>query len=169
MTLRLRPPSNRWTAPTDYSSMTRATVPDVDPTVTITCHPKAAPLLTWIIWQVDKRAAPVNPRTTAAWNNRPIAGSDRWSTHATGAAVDINWDLWPMFRSRMTRAQRRTCTDIERRCKGAVVWGGRTTWVASGRVDEMHWEIVATPEEAYATGRRLWARALHPTRGGLPS
>ena len=160
MTLRLRPPSNRWTAPTEYSSMTRATVPDVEPTVTITCHPKAAPLLTWIIWQVDKRVAPVNPRTTAAWNNRPIAGSDRWSTHATGAAVDINWDLWPMFRVSMSRRQRATCMGLERATLGAVVWGGRRSWVARGRADEMHWEIVVSPARAHAVGIALWAK--HP-------
>jgi len=136
--------------------MTRVTVPGVSPEVRITCHPDAAPLLTWIIYQVDRRVAPVNPKTTAAWNNRPIAGSDRWSTHATGAAVDINWDLWPMFRRNMSRAQRRACESIEQRCGLAVVWGGRTSWVARGRADEMHWEIVVVPARAKRVGMMLW-------------
>ena len=136
--------------------MVVVTVPGVLPRVRLTCHPKAAPLLTWIVYQVDQWVAPVNPKTTAAWNNRPIAGSDRWSTHATGAAVDINWDLWPMFRVSMTKDQRRVCRRIEKFTQGAVVWGGRSSWVRRGRADEMHWEIVASPERALIVGEKLW-------------
>lgn len=162
MTFRYRPPSNHWPAPTSYEQMARVTVPHVKPVVKLTCHPKAASLLTWIVWQVDQNVAPVNPSTTAAWNNRPIAGSNRWSTHATGAAVDINWDLWPMFKQNMSKQQRKACWRIQEITKGAVVWGGKRSWVLAGRADEMHWEIVVQPDTALRVGKRLWADS---TRG----
>jgi len=121
----------------------------------LTVAPEAADLLKWVVWRFHTQVDRVRPSTTAAWNVRPIAGSNRWSTHATGGAVDINWDEFPMFSTRMTRVQRNHAKKIEDDSRGTIVWGGRRSWVLAGRADEMHFEIHGTKHQAQLVGRIL--------------
>lgn len=147
------PASNGWPV-LEYKDAVRVQVPKV-PGCWLTVAPEAADLLSWVVWRFHTTVDRVNPKTTAAWNVRPIAGSNRWSTHATGGAVDINWDEFPMFTTRMTRVQRNRAKKIEDDSQGTLVWGGRRSWVQLGRADEMHYEIRASKRVAAQVGRQL--------------
>jgi hypothetical protein len=88
-----------------------------------------------------------DPTQTGAYNCRKIGGTNTWSAHAWGLAVDVDWRRNPMQRPlrtvipgslRSIRA-RLTTTDT-----GVAVfrWGG--SWRTP---DPMHFEIIATPGE----------------------
>lgn len=99
---------------------------------------------------------------TGAYNCRPITGGSRYSLHAYGIAIDVNWTTNPygaVLRTDMPPAMIRAVEAI-RTNGGAVVWrwGGRY----SGNKDAMHFEVVASPAEL--------ARGIDPATvpGGAP-
>jgi hypothetical protein len=72
------------------------------------------------------------------YNHRKISGSDVWSNHASGTAIDLNWGRHPMGASgTFTGAQHSRIDKILADCDGVVVWGGHY----NGTKDEMHFDI----------------------------
>jgi hypothetical protein len=72
------------------------------------------------------------------WYVRRIAGSDAYSNHSSGTAIDLNAPDHPVGSSgTFTRSQRTAIDRILDACNGVVRWGGHF----SGRKDEMHFEI----------------------------
>lgn len=88
-------------------------------------------------------------KTTGGFNYRKIAGSDRYSCHAYGLAVDINWQLNPVTRdgSIKTNFKESTINKILniKTQDGLPIfrWGGNY----NSYKDPMHFEIFVTPEE----------------------
>lgn len=89
---------------------------------------------------------------TGAYNCRHIAGTNRYSLHAYGIALDINWQSNPMRRPLTTDMPAGMVAEIEaiRTNSGAQVWrwGGRFS-----TPDAMHFEIACAPS-AIASGIR---------------
>lgn len=85
------------------------------------------------------------------WSPRKIAGSDEWSNHASGTAVDLNASAHPQGAHTFSEDQRDLVHDLLTHYRGAVRWGGdyRTT------VDEMHFEIAVDSTTLLDTARRL--------------
>lgn len=87
--------------------------------------------------------------TTGGYNFRKIAGTDRYSCHAYGLAVDINWDLNPVTRDGSTKTNFKDTTIKKilsiKTQDGLQVfrWGGDY----KSYKDPMHFEIFVTPEE----------------------
>ena len=87
--------------------------------------------------------------TTGGYNYRTIAGSDRFSVHSYGLAVDINWKENPVTRNGICKTTFSPGTiekilEIKTK-KGIQVfrWGGNY----KSYKDPMHFEIMVTPEE----------------------
>lgn len=114
--------------------------------------------------------AEVEPITVAhswGWAHRPVSGATVLSNHASGTAIDLNAPRHPLgargtFTSKQVAALRRILTDLG----GVVRWGGDY----SGRKDEMHFEIVATPAQVAAVADRLRAPGgtITPTPAPTP-
>ncbi len=101
----------------------------------------------------------IRPADTGAYNCRKIAGTDVWSNHAYGAAVDVNWQSNPRASHLITDmppAMIRAIEAIET-VDGIQVfrWGGRY----SNSPDAMHFEVMVTPEQL--------ARGIKGIPGGL--
>lgn len=91
-------------------------------------------------------------KTTGGYNFRKIANTDKYSCHAYGLAVDINWDLNPVTRDGSTKTNFKDSTiakilDIKTQ-EGLPVfrWGGNY----KSYKDPMHFEIFVTPAELNA-------------------
>ena len=88
-------------------------------------------------------------KTTGGYNFRKIANSNRYSCHAYGLAVDINWDLNPVTRDGSTKTNLKDSTIAKileiKTQDGLPVfrWGGNY----KSYKDPMHFEIFVTPEE----------------------
>ena len=88
-------------------------------------------------------------KTTGGFNYRKIANSDRYSCHAYGLAVDINWQLNPVTRdgSIKTNFSESTINKILniKTQEGLPIfrWGGNY----NSYKDPMHFEIYVTPAE----------------------
>ncbi len=87
--------------------------------------------------------------TTGGYNYRKIANSNKYSCHAYGLAVDINWDLNPVTRDGTTKTnfKKETIDKILNITTndGLPVfrWGGNY----NSYKDPMHFEIFVTPTE----------------------
>jgi len=81
---------------------------------------------------------PGKTQDEGGYNYRKIDGSTSFSNHASGTAIDLNWQKWPMFKRRMTKKQRAAAEAIAVDLAEVVRWGGN---YRPARVDEMHWEI----------------------------
>lgn len=94
----------------------------------------------WVVmyWLCEYFARTVEPITKAwswGWSYRRIAGSRKWSNHASGTAVDLNAPRHPAGKlNTFTDAQEEQIALIVKASHGVLRWG---------RVfkDEMHFEI----------------------------
>lgn len=90
------------------------------------------------------------PNQTWSYNCRRIGGTNQWSAHAYGAAIDIN-SLWNPFggsRHHIPRGVANAITAI-RTNNGRQVWTWGGNW--SGKKDWMHFQVGCTPGDL-ATG-----------------
>lgn len=112
------------------------------------------------------------------WNYRAVRGAAALSNHASGTAVDFNATRHALgargtFNARQVAAIRRILADLG----GVVRWGGDYT----GRADEMHFEINATPARVAVVARAIsvstvsnpitpgGAGVAKPTISGVPA
>ncbi|RMI13382.1 M15 family metallopeptidase [Cellulomonas triticagri] len=95
---------------------------------------------------------PIDVSSSWGWAYRPVRGEDDGlSNHASGTAVDFNATLHPLGASdTFTDAQLVALRAILDEVAPVVAWGGDFD-----RADEMHLEIVGTPEEVAAVAARL--------------
>lgn len=122
-------------------------------------HPLVGPILAGPVWVVmnyflTQYAALVEPigKSSGCYNRRKIAGSKKWSNHASATAVDLNWNLHPATGRYVgyTVEQRST---IQRILAGLPVlrWGSLFN-------DPMHYEIA--PGVSAAQVERLATKLL---------
>lgn len=113
------------------------------------------------------------PVDEGAYNHRFIAGTKRWSLHASGRAVDLNWNRHPQNTPARHTFTRKQIDAIHTRMKWmnriamekkAIEWGGDwPSWSGStAKTDSMHTQVNAVGDAAI---RRL-ALALSKTPRG---
>lgn len=115
------------------------------PGIPLRVQKDCAPLLAYVASRVHKDVTDLRkgnkPGVTqdeGGYNYRKIDGSSSFSNHASGTAIDLNWQLFPMFKRRMNKKQRQAALAIEQELSEVIRWGGS---FSPSRVDEMHWEI----------------------------
>ena len=66
-------------------------------------HPQVGPILAGPVWVIfaaflRRYQVEVEPigKSSGCWNPRKIAGSSKWSNHASATAVDVNWNKHPV-------------------------------------------------------------------------
>lgn len=118
--------------------------------IRLTCHVDALPVLLAVAAAVNEQVCPLaagnkDGQDEGGWVYREARDSDRWSNHASGSAIDLNWRRWVRLRRDMTKRERAAAARIARRVDEVVQWGG--FW--ERLVDEHHWEIKSgvTPAE----------------------
>ena len=107
---------------------------------TFTFHKAVAPLFFDLLTWFDKNIEPIQS-DSYAYSYRKIGGSDKWSNHSSGTAVDINAAAHPLgakntFTSSQIQAMRSKAASLGMR------WGGDYR-----RPDEMHFEINFKPTQ----------------------
>jgi hypothetical protein len=115
------------------------------PGIPLRVQKDCAPLLAYVasrvhtdITDLRKGNKPGKTQDEGGYNYRKIGGSSSFSNHASGTAIDLNWQLFPMFKRRMNKKQREAALAIEAELSEVIRWGGS---YRPSRVDEMHWEI----------------------------
>lgn len=112
--------------------------------VRLTLNKDAAGLLLYVSARVHNEVHSISANNKAGQDDagytyREARFADRFSNHASGTAVDLNWRRWPMLgkaRS-MNKKEQAAAAIIARDVKEVVVWGGNWKSIK----DEMHWEI----------------------------
>jgi hypothetical protein len=114
------------------------------PGIPLRVQKDCAPLLAYVASRVHKEVTDLRLGNKPGYQDeggysfRKIDGSNYYSNHASGTAIDLNWSRFPMFRRRMNRKQRLACEAIAEELGSVITWGGN---FRASRVDEMHWEI----------------------------
>lgn len=123
-------------------------------------HHVTHPIFEYLIAEFARRVEPIHVGTQDDWayTYRPIAGTDVFSNHASGTAVDINARKHPQgHRGTFTDAQVREIREILREIDDVIQWGGDWTRVP----DEMHFEIRGSVSESKV--REVAARLANST------
>lgn len=101
-------------------------------------------LLQWVGSEFNKRVDPLITPGCWGWNApTPIPGSNVYSNHCSGTAIDLNAPHFPWTVKSMSARQREECRKIVNQTGGVVAWGGDFTTVT----DEMHFEINGSAED----------------------
>lgn len=135
---------NGWPVIEEQSSPKLAVVRVADANIPLRVQKDCAPLLAHIAYRVHNEVSNLRLgnkpgfQDDGGYNLRKIDGSSDYSNHASGTAIDLNWQRWPMFKKRMTQKERVAAKAIAEDLSEVVRWGGN---YLLSRVDEMHWEI----------------------------
>lgn len=109
-------------------------------------------LLRWVGSEFNKRVDPLITPGCWGWNApTPIPGSNIYSNHGSGTAIDLNAPHFPWTLKTMSPRQREECRKIVNQTDNVVVWGGDFTTV----VDEMHFEINGTSQDVARIVKKL--------------
>lgn len=101
-------------------------------------------LLRWVGSEFNKRVDPLITPGCWGWNApTPIPGSNIYSNHCSGTAIDLNAPHFPWTLKSMSARQREECRKIVNQTEGVVVWGGDFTTIT----DEMHFEVNGSKED----------------------
>lgn len=141
---------NGWVAK-NFSLMNTVTVPGTSVKVTIRKGAVTTVLL-YLMEQFHKRVEPLRSKDTGGYNPRSIIGNHTLSNHASGTAVDLNWNSHPMGkRGTFSAKEQAEIKEILRELDGVVRWGGNYV----SRPDDMHFEIVGSQSAVERVARSL--------------
>jgi len=135
---------NGWEVITDQSSPKLKVIRLAKSRIPLRLRKEIAPILAHVAYRVDTEVALLRIKNKpgfqdeGGWNYRKIDGSTKISNHASGTAIDLNWQSWIQFKKAMSTKQRAAAQDIADDLAEVVRWGGNYT---PSRLDEMHWEI----------------------------
>lgn len=111
-------------------------------------------VMLYLMERYHKEVEPLRKNDTGSYNPRSIVGApgSAISNHASGTAVDLRWNDHPLsarntFSSKEKTALRKILNFLD----GVVRWGGDYT----GRKDEMHFEINASPARVAAVADKI--------------
>jgi phage gp16-like protein len=116
-------------------------------------------VLLYLMEQFNKHVEPLRQVDTGGYNPRSILGGNVLSNHASGTAVDLNWNSHPMGRrGTFTATKVKAIRKILAFLDGVVRWGGdyRT------RPDDMHFEVVASPAKVATVANKIRASWANP-------
>lgn len=101
----------------------------------------AAPILLWAAARFHRTVANLDKDPLAVWgyNKRPARQSTQWSDHASGSAIDLRSDKFPVGTRNMTVLQKLAVRRILNATDGILIWGGDYKTDASA--DQMHFAI----------------------------
>lgn len=100
----------------------------------------------------EKKVEPLGRTETFGWNYRKIAGSDKFSNHASGTAVDANSAQHAYGREdTFTSKELKDLRDVLDIYDGVIRWGGDYRYTK----DEMHFEIDKPYADVKLVARRL--------------
>lgn len=138
---------NGWEAilKSDDKALTVVRIPGTGtPGIPLRLRKECAGILAYVASRVNAEVSPLKAgnkpgfQDEGGWNYRGIEGSAKLSNHASGTAIDLNWQKYPMFRKKMTKKERTAAEAIASQLEEVIRWGGN---YSASRVDEMHWEI----------------------------
>lgn len=87
----------------------------------------------------DRRVENLNPTDCHGFSRRAISGTNEWSNHASGTAIDLNATKHPYgSRGTFSNIKISAIRDLLENYDGAIRWGGDY----HSTVDEMHFEVV---------------------------
>ncbi len=111
-----------------------------------------AVVLAHVAERFNAEVEPIDVASSWGWAYRPVRGHDEGlSNHASGTAVDFNAPLHPLGSSgTFTDEQVARLRAILDEVAPVLAWGGDFD-----RPDEMHIEVVGTPDEVAAVAARL--------------
>lgn len=103
----------------------------------------------------SRRAYVVRQKVTGAYNCRKITGGSVPSAHASGIAIDVNWDTNPYVKGRLvTDVPDAVVADVAaiRTRAGQRVWRWGGDWDSRPDTphkfyDAMHWELIVTKQQ----------------------
>lgn len=109
-------------------------------------------VLSYFAERFDAEIEPIDPASSWGWAYRPVRGHDEGlSNHASGTAVDFNAPLHPLGASgTFTDDQVARLRALLDEVAPVLAWGGDFD-----RPDEMHVEIVGTPDEVAEVAERI--------------
>lgn len=116
-------------------------------------------VLSWFVREFNKLVEPVDLSQSGCYNRRRIAGSLKWSNHASATAVDLNWTKHPAGRKgTFTPVQAGEIVALISAAGGVLRWGRLFN-------DEMHFEIApkVTRLQVERLAVKLLQRALTAT------
>lgn len=137
----------------------RWVIPGTDRAITARDGSAGFLLMHLVLW-FHEAIEPINtgPVDEGSYNYRAIRGATTLSNHASGTAVDVNWNKHPLgavgtlaFQVRKVAAATRIRLRLRRLYKGTIRWGGDY----HTRKDEMHYEIVGSLDQCEAVARNL--------------
>ena len=113
-------------------------------TIPLRLRKECAPLLAYVAYRVHTEVTDLKQNNKpgfqdeGGWNYRKIDNSIKFSNHASGTAIDLNWQKYPMFKKKMRISEMQAAQAIAEELKEVIRWGGN---YSLSRVDQMHWEI----------------------------
>lgn len=133
---------NKWQVIKDSSDKKLTVVRLAGSNVPLRLHKDAAKLLAYVAVRFDKEVSKLKLNNKPGFQDdggysfRKIGSSNVYSNHASGTAIDLNWQKFPMFKRNMSKKQIEACSNIVADCEGLIRWGGFYR-----NVDQMHFEI----------------------------
>jgi hypothetical protein len=112
--------------------------------VPFTIAKSAAPAFSGFLGDLESQGYKIDPKQSGGYNPRKIAGTDIWSNHAYGTAVDVNWSDNPHGESGKQNLPANV-GDIAK--KWGLTWGGN--WSGKDR-DPMHFELASQDVPSHA-------------------
>lgn len=108
--------------------------------IRITGRREVLPYLVGLAVDYADTIAPLIPGEVGAYNYRPSRVSSAWSCHASGTALDVNWNHEGAQRlvNKKWWQRRRTALQALKRKYRLLEWGG--DW-SNTYYDPMHWQL----------------------------
>lgn len=138
-------------------------------TTRLSVRDEVAPLLIGFARDFNREVEPLNPKS--CWGHAPkkIPGSNSWSFHAPGIALDLNASQHPEYRrgtfsAAQVTAIRRLLARYSYAGKSLFRWGG--DYVSKG--DEMHFELIQSRSNCLNAVRLLQSPAPQSWYTGAP-
>lgn len=117
----------------------------------------------WLTHRFDTEVERIDRRQSGGYNKRKIAGSTKWSNHASGTAVDLNWRKHPVggAHTGFSSSKVQAIGLIVKAARGVIRWGGPAF------NDPMHFEIAPGVTKAQVHKLRVILLQQHLKRAGL--
>jgi hypothetical protein len=166
---------NGWEVIKDQSDKSLTVARLAKSNIPLRLHKDAAKLLAYVALRFDKEVSPLKQgnkpgfQDDGGYSYRKIGDGPKWSNHASGTAIDLNWQKFPMFKRKMTKKQVAACEAIVADCEVLVRWGGHYKTA----VDQMHFEVApkvtAAQIKKFVAKRKIKADGTVPIVGGVHS
>lgn len=140
---------NGWAAVSDSSDVRLVSFPWVTGQV---LDGDVTTVLAYFAGRFDAEVETIDVASSWGWAHRPVRGhDDTLSNHASGTAIDLNATIHPLGSTgTFSDEQIARLRDLLDELAPVLAWGGDFE-----RPDEMHFEIVGTPEQVAEVAARV--------------